>query len=43
MNAGLEAAVANSLRRRARFGSLESVFWIAAFATVPLLPEQHSS
>jgi branched-chain amino acid transport system permease protein len=41
MNAGLEAAVANSLRRRARLGSLESVFWIAAFATVPLLPEQH--
>jgi branched-chain amino acid transport system permease protein len=39
--AGLVAAVTNALRRRARFGWLEGAFWIAAVATIPLLPDQH--
>jgi branched-chain amino acid transport system permease protein len=41
MNPGLEAAVRSFLRARARFGPLEIAFWVAAFATVWLLPGRH--
>jgi branched-chain amino acid transport system permease protein len=41
MNQQLESAIARSLAARARFGPFEIAFWIAAFATIWLLPDQH--
>ncbi len=41
MSFQLETAVTHYLRARARFGPLEILFWIAAFATIYLLPERH--
>jgi branched-chain amino acid transport system permease protein len=41
MNPGLEAAVSRFLRARARFGPLEIAFWIAAFATIWVMPGRH--
>jgi branched-chain amino acid transport system permease protein len=41
MNSGLEAAVRSSLRARARVGALEIAFWVAAFATIWLVPGRH--
>ena len=37
----LETAITRALSVRARFGPLEAAFWIVAFATVYLLPDQH--
>ena len=36
----LETAIAGALAARARFGPLEWAFWIAAFATIWLLPDR---
>ena len=41
MNPGLEAAVSRFLRSRARFAPLEVAFWVAAFATIWLVPGRH--
>jgi branched-chain amino acid transport system permease protein len=41
MNPGLEAAVRSLPRVRARFGPLEIALWIAAFATIWLMPGRH--
>jgi branched-chain amino acid transport system permease protein len=41
MNPGLEAAVRSFLRSRARFTPLEIAFWVAAFATIWLVPGRH--
>jgi branched-chain amino acid transport system permease protein len=41
MQPGLEAAVRSFLRARARMRPFEIAFWIAAFATIWLLPGRH--
>jgi|HubBroStandDraft_6_1064221.scaffolds.fasta_scaffold36965_2 branched-chain amino acid transport system permease protein len=41
MKPGLEADVSRFLRARARLGPLEIAFWVAALATIWLLPGRH--
>lgn len=41
MNGTTESAVASFLASRARFGVAEALFWVAAFATIWLLPGRH--
>jgi branched-chain amino acid transport system permease protein len=41
MNQRLETAITRALAARARIGPLEVAFWIVAFATIYLLPDQH--
>jgi branched-chain amino acid transport system permease protein len=41
MNRPVETAVTKFLTARARFGPLEIAFWLAAFATIWLLPTRH--
>ena len=41
MNQQLETAIARSLAARARFSPFEIAFWVAAFATIWLLPDSH--
>jgi branched-chain amino acid transport system permease protein len=41
MKSGLETDISRFLRVRARVGPLEIAFWVAAFATIWLLPGRH--
>jgi branched-chain amino acid transport system permease protein len=41
MHSSVQTAVTGYLAARARFGAFEIAFWIAAFATIWLLPDRH--